>query len=435
MKTVAFKTLGCKLNQFETWAIKEEFEKEGFQTVSFREKADVFVINTCTVTSRADYKSRYEIRQAIKRNGHAFIVVTGCYAQTNPETIQKIPGVSLIVGNKEKRGLVQYLTHHLSSITHHPIVKVGDISNHTQFTDLEVSCVDSTRAFVKIQDGCNSFCSYCKVPYARGPNRSADSKKVVKKVKEFVDKKYKEVVLTGVNLGTYGKDLKGEEDLVSLLKSLLKIEELERLRLSSIEPNDISSDLIALVASNAKICKHLHIPLQSGDSEILSSMKRRYTISKYVALIDKLTSTIPDVSIGTDIIVGFPKETEQAFLNTYNLAMALPFAYMHIFPYSKREGTEAAKVPDQISPSVKHERTEKLRRLSKQKSFYFRKRYEGKTLSCLVLNTRDSETHKLVGLTSNYIRILFDGEDGLMNRILDVTITDVTYNNTFGKVY
>lgn len=222
---------------------------------------------------------------------------------------------------------------------------------------------------------------------------------------------------------------------MSLLKSLVKIDGLERLRLSSIEPNDIGEDLIALVATNQKICKHLHIPLQSGDSEILRSMKRRYTPSRYVALINKLTSAIPDVSIGTDILVGFPGETEQAFLNTYNLADTLPFAYMHIFPYSKREGTEAEKFPNQVSPSVKHERAEKLRRLSKQKSFCFRKRYEGKTLSCLVLNTRDSETQCLVGLASNYIRILFDGEDGFMNRILDVTITRVTEEKTFGRVH
>jgi len=429
---VAFKTLGCKLNQFETWGIKEDFEREGFKEVSFKEKADVYVINTCTVTSRADYKSRYEIRQAIKRNREGLVIVTGCYAQTDPEAILRIPGVSLIVGNKEKREIVRYIDRLKDAAS--PIVEVGDILNHPRFMDLDVGDVDTTRAFLKIQDGCNSFCSYCKVPYARGPSVSSPIKKVLKKIEKFVDMEYKEVVLTGINLGAYGRDLKEDIDLVGLLKEILKIDRLQRLRLSSIEPANISKDLISLLASDSRICRHLHIPLQSGDQRILFLMRRGYTPSEYVELIDTINSELKDISIGTDILVGFPGETEEAFLNTINLVRGLPLAYMHIFPYSKREGTEASSFQDQVPPFIRYERAKELRRLSKEKSSHFRKRYEGKVLSCLVLNTRDTETQKLVGLTSNYIEILFDGRDDFINSILDVAITKVTEGKTFGCV-
>ncbi|MDI6791250.1 MAG: tRNA (N(6)-L-threonylcarbamoyladenosine(37)-C(2))-methylthiotransferase MtaB [bacterium] len=426
MKTVAFRTLGCKLNQYETQIIRQMLIEANFSVVSFDSPADLYIINTCTVTNRSDCKSRQAIRQAVRRTQDPKVIVTGCYAQTNSKEISQIPGVGLVIGNSEKWRILEYLNS--------AGLKIGNISDQSEFETPEISDFGgNTRALIKVQDGCNSQCSYCKVPFARGPSRSQSLSRIIAQAERAVEKGYQEIVLTGVHLGRYGEELKEKAGLVGLLKALMKVEKLPRIRLSSIEPTEISETLINLLKEK-KICSHLHIPLQSGSDRILERMGRGYTASFYRELVLKLDDSIPGIAIGCDVMVGFPGETEEDFNHTLKLIEKLPVAYLHVFEYSARPGTLAATFKPEVPPQEKKKRSEILRRLSAEKSFLFRKGFEGKTLSVLILNTLDKETGCLRGLSDNYIEVLLPGEGQWVNRFVEVKITEVTLERTLGEL-
>jgi len=432
-KTIAFATLGCKLNQAETQEIEELLASRGYRAVPFEEPAQVYVINTCTVTGRADFSDRQTIRRAIARNPRALVVVTGCYAQTDPAAIARISGVDLIVGNQEKyelAGLLDSLTKRAT-----PLVRVGDIRKAVNVPVAPVTHFRGrSRAFVKIQDGCQHRCAFCIVPLARGGSRSQEPKVVVDQIHRLVESGYGEVVLTGVDMGHYGWDLFPRTTLASLLRQILDVPGLRRLRLSSILPPYFTDELIEVIAGSSRICPHLHIPLQSGSDRVLRLMRRPYNTRIYGSLVERLSRAIPDLGLGADVIVGFPGETDADFEVTRALIEALPVSYLHVFSYSDRKGTEAARLPGHLPARTITERSKALRRLGREKSLAFRRRLVGRTWEVLVLEERDKSTGRLSSLTGNYVEILFDGTDEWMGRFLNVSVTDATSDRTLGKV-
>ena len=363
MKTVSFYTLGCKLNQSETASLEEDFRRHGYYIVPFGTPSDVCVINTCTVTARSDYRCRQSIRRAIKTAPDAIVAVVGCYAQTDVETIQTIPGVDIVLGSDRKFDLLNYLEN--GNFT----CEQGE--NITFRESTPGLAENRTRAFLKIQDGCDSFCSYCIVPYARGRSRSASPDYLLNRMNEVVEKGYQEVVLTGVHIGKYGRDLQPALSLLQLLTLLLERTEVERIRLSSLEPQELSDELIELIQSSPRICNHFHIPLQSGSNPILRAMKRHYTRDRFATLIEKIIARIPDAGIGTDVIVGFPGESDDDFQASYDLITELPFSYLHVFNYSARQGTAAESLPDKVDDDVKKQRSHQLIKLGQSKKQQF----------------------------------------------------------------
>ena len=432
-KTIAFATVGCKLNQAETQEMEELLASRGYRAVPFEEPAQVYVINTCTVTGRADFSDRQMIRRAIARNPQALVVVTGCYAQTDPAAIARISGVDLIVGNQEKyelAGLLDSLTKRAT-----PLVRVGDIRKAVNVPVAPVTHFRGrSRAFVKIQDGCQHRCAFCIVPLARGGSRSQEPKVVVDQVYRLVESGYGEVVLTGVDMGHYGRDLFPRTTLAALLGQILDVPGLGRLRLSSILPPYFTDELIEVIAGSSRICPHLHIPLQSGSDRVLRLMRRPYNTRIYGSLVERLSRAIPDLGLGADVIVGFPGETDADFEVTRALIKALPVSYLHVFSYSDRKGTEAARLPGHLPARTITERSKALRRLGREKSLAFRRRQVGRTLEVLVLEGRDKCTGRLTGLTGNYVEILFDGPDEWMGRFMKVAVTDATSDRTLGEV-
>ncbi len=433
MKTIAFATLGCKLNQADTQEIEALLASRGFRAVPFEESAQVYVVNTCTVTARADFSDRQMIRRAVARNPDALIVVTGCLAQTNPAAVGRIPGVDLIVGNQEKydlAGLLDSLTKRAK-----PLVRVGDIQSAAGLPVAPVTHFSGrSRAFVKIQDGCQHRCAFCIVPYARGESRSQEPQVVVDQISRLVEAGYGEVVLTGVDMGHYGWDLVPRTNLAALLRKILETPGLSRLRLSSILPPYFTDELIEVIVGYHRICPHLHIPLQSGSDRILRLMRRPYNTRIYRSLVERLSKVIPNLGLGADMIVGFPGETDADFEETRRLVETLPFAYLHVFSYSDRKGTEAVRLPDHLPPRMIAERSKTLRRLSQGLNLAFRRRLLGQPQEVLVLETRDKANGLLVGLTGNYVEVLFEGPDEWMRQFLTVTVTDVTADRTLGEV-
>ena len=408
---IAFKTLGCKLNQYETYAIREDALSHGYEVVPFDQAADVYVINTCTVTERADQHSRQQIRKALRRNPEAYIAVCGCYSYIAPAALAKIPGVDLITGNIEKNRLFMMIPDPLIKETA-PRILIEPISStttipRTHFTQFGTM----TRAFVKIQEGCDYRCSYCVVPAVRGRSRSKPIEDVIDEVTRFASFGYGEVVLTGVHLGCYGRDINVE--LVELLANLAKIEKLHRLRLSSIEPVDMTNELIDFIVNEPKICRHLHLPLQSGHPRILCSMNRPYSPSDYAAIVARIKSADAGWCIGADVIVGFPGETDAEFEATYDFIKSISLSYLHVFTFSPRPGTPATAMPGHVPPPVKDERNSRLKELSKKKRRQFAESCYGVDLEFLIENQRDSITGNLIGLSDNYLRVLFEGPDAL----------------------
>jgi threonylcarbamoyladenosine tRNA methylthiotransferase MtaB len=430
--TIAFATLGCKLNQVESLELQRLLEARGYRAVPFEESAQVYVINTCTVTARADYSDRQMIRRAIAKNPSALIVATGCYSEINPQAIARIPGVDLIAGNQEKYQIPELLGSLRKRAR--PVVRVGEISKARSVPVVPVGHHSArTRAFVKIQDGCQHRCAFCIVPYARGGSRSQDGSVVVEQVQRLVESGRREVVLTGVDIGHYGRDLVPRTTLAALLARLVEVPGLRRLRLSSVLPAYFTDDLIEVITGSHAICPHLHIPLQSGSDRVLRSMRRPYNTNIYQALLERLSRAIPDLGLGADVIVGFPGETEADFRETVRLIEALPFSYLHVFSYSDRNGTEAVRLPDHLSPRVVAQRSKTLRALSKAKNLAFRQRLLGRKLEVLVLETREKATGLLTGLTGNYANVLFDGPDDWLGQFVNVTITDVQPERTLGE--
>ncbi len=432
-KTVAFATLGCKLNQVDTQEVQQLLASRGFRPVPFDEPAQVYVINTCTVTARADFSDRQMIRRAVARNPDALVVVTGCYAQTSPDAVAQIPGVDLIVGNQEKYDLAALL----DSLTkrERPLVRVGDIQRAVGIPVAPLTRFSGrSRAFVKIQDGCQHRCAFCIVPYARGGSRSREPEVVRDQVTRLAEAGYGEVVLTGVDMGHYGRDLVPRSTLAALVRGLVDVVGLRRLRLSSILPPYFTDELIEVIAGSPRICPHLHVPLQSGSVRILRRMRRPYTTRSYHSLVERLSSIIPDLGLGADVIVGFPGETDADFEETRALIEALPFSYLHVFSYSDRKGTEAVRLPEHVPPRAIRERSKALRWMSDAKNLAFRRRLVGRPEEVLVLETRDRATGRLVGLTGNYVEVLFQGPDEWMGRFLTVAVTEAGVGRTLGEV-
>ncbi len=428
MQTVAITTLGCKTNQFESAAMAELLGKEGFRVIPFEERADIYVINTCTVTARTDAESRKLIRRAQRRNPAARIVVTGCYAQVAFDKLQEMPGVDLILGNAEKRGIVGMLREAAG-----PRVRVSDISREARAEGLSLeSFAEHTRAFLQIQNGCDAFCSYCIVPYARGRSRSVPPEDVLAGIRGFAARGFREVVLTGIHLGGYGLDLAPPTSLRELLASADRERLVPRLRVGSVEPTEISPELIRFLAGAQTVCPHLHIPLQSGSDQVLAAMNRKYTTEQFRSVVADLAAAVPGICLGFDVIAGFPGETEEEFATGFRFIESLPVAYLHVFPFSPREGTPAATMAGQVPSHVVRARAEALRRLSDRKKLAYYREFLGKELPVLV-QERD-EKGMLRGLARNYVSVTLVGDGAPIGTEVTVRIDEVTRDSVRGEM-
>ncbi len=413
----AVATLGCKVNQYESAGILEALEIQGVDVVSFDQPADYYIINTCTVTDRSDIESRRLIRRAARANPEAQIIVTGCYAKLAPDNIRKMPGVALVTDQKALIAEAIATATPLTEITLHALAP--------GFSDLSalkpIRFFGHTRAFLKIQDGCNSRCRYCIVPFARGPSRSIPEIEVIIRIDKLRHAGYREIVLTGIHLGAYGADLTPPTDLFSIVKAVTDQRAVERLRLSSIEPLEITDPLIALFRHSEVLCRHLHIPLQSGDDGILRRMGRPYDREFFAHLLEKIWRALPDLAVGLDVMIGFPGEDEQAFERTVAFIEDLPVAYLHVFPYSERVGTEAAAMPGKVSDGDKKDRAERMRNIGKRKRTAFAQRFIGQIMAVLVEGKPDRKTGLWKGFSGNYIPVVLeDGDVSLVNHIVQV---------------
>jgi len=408
MFKVAITTLGCKVNQCESAGIAEAMAVRGMTLVPFEAEADCYIINTCTVTGRTDDQSRRLIRRAIRRNPSAAVLATGCYAQRAPEEIERIPGVRIVAGNAEKYRLPELLEKLARGKG--PQVCVGDIRSEKRFSPLGATVIPGhTRAFLKIQDGCDAFCSYCIVPWVRGGSRSLRPAEIERGIASLAGRGFREVVLSGIHLGAYGRDLVPATDLTAVVRRIIEERPIERLRLSSVEPREITDELLSLIGSSGIVCRHLHIPLQSGDDGILAAMNRDYDTAFFRDLIRNIAATIPGIAIGIDVMVGFPGETEAAFANTQRLVEELPFAYLHVFPFSRRPGTPAAAMPGQVPEADKKQRVERLRTIGAEKRRTFAEKFIGAPLAVLIEGKKDKSTGFFTGFSDNYIPVVCRG--------------------------
>lgn len=417
MSTVAFHTLGCKVNHYETEAIWQLFKDANYERVEFETNADVFVINTCTVTNTGDKKSRQIIRRAIRQNPDAVVCVTGCYAQTSSAEIMEIPGVDIVVGTQDRHKLLDYIQQFQDE--RQPINGVGNIMKNRTYEELEVPYfTDRTRASLKIQEGCNNFCTFCIIPWARGLMRSRDPEKVVEQATQLVNSGYKEIVLTGIHTGGYGQDLKNY-NLAQLLRDLDTIEGLERIRISSIEASQLTDEVIDVIGNSNKVVRHLHIPLQSGSDDVLKRMRRKYTMAHFSERLTKLHQALPDLAVTSDVIVGFPGESEDEFQETYDFIVNHHFSELHVFPYSPRIGTPAARMDNQIDEETKNVRVHKLISLSNQLAKEYASKFEDEVLE-VIPEEMGEEPHTLVGYADNYMKVRFEGDDSLIGQIVKV---------------
>lgn len=432
-KTFAVATLGCKVNQYESSVMTGMFENRGYQAVEFGQQADIYLINTCTVTHLSDRKSRQLIRRAVKTNPNALIIVTGCYAQTSPNDIMAIEGVNLVVGTVDRDKIVDFAEKVQGSAV--VLNCVRKLDQGIKFEELPAQVVTSReRAFLKIEEGCSNYCSYCIIPFARGPQRSRSLKDSLNQAKNLVEEGFKEIVLTGVHLGSYGRDLGGEANLNSLISSIIKIPGLSRLRISSLEPMDITPDLIDTIASQKGICHHLHIPLQSGDDQVLENMRRNYSINDYRRVIKQIRERIPGIALTTDVMVGFPGETDQQFCNTCDVIREISFSRLHVFKYSRRRGTPAAVFDHQIQPPVKEERSNVLLAISRELARDYASLHLGTVQEVLVEGSYSKKTGFDEGLTDNYQRVLFPAVFNKRGEIVNIKIESLQGENLSGTI-
>ncbi|OGP92248.1 MAG: tRNA (N(6)-L-threonylcarbamoyladenosine(37)-C(2))-methylthiotransferase MtaB [Deltaproteobacteria bacterium RBG_16_48_10] len=439
MTTISVATFGCKVNQFESEALIDALEQREYTVVPFEEGADITIINTCTVTHRADFQSRQMVRRASRSNPNSLIIVTGCYPQVETDAFLKMKGVHYLLGNGEKSRIPDLLPSMREGEC--PRVQVGDIQKERPFSETPLhSFHRHTRAFLKIQDGCNAYCSYCVVPHARGRSRSLPPERVVQNLKVLRERGFKEVVLTGIHLGAYGLDLSPPFPLEKLMRQLEQEETPDRIRLSSIEPGDFSPELISALSQSNKICPHLHIPIQSGDDDILKKMNRDYGRSFLSDLVQELHLKISKLSIGADVIVGFPGETEEKFRHTYGLIESLPFSYLHVFPFSKRKGTPAFQFPKGVNEKEIKKRAETMRELGKQKRQAFYHLFLNQELSVLVEDRKEKETGRWKGLSGNYIHVRLTDSTGAgkhrdgVNQEWTVRVTELAEKGVIGKI-
>ena len=428
-QTVALHTLGCKLNFSETSTIGNQFLKNGFSVVDMKDKADVYVFNTCTVTENAEKECRQLVRRVLRNNPNAYVIVTGCYAQLRADEISAIDGVDAVLGSNEKFEIFSLLKDFNKKELSCIYVSPNDELN--KFGLASSTDADSrTRAYFKIQDGCDYKCTFCTIPLARGKSRSMNPDLVVEEFTNLVKQGYKEIILTGVNVGDYGKSY--DLDFYELLKKLIRVKGDFRIRISSIEPNLLTDEIINLTAESEKLCKHFHIPLQSGSDAILRSMQRRYSAEDYRQVILKTKHLIPDVGIGVDVIVGYPGETEKEFMETYNFLLDLPISYLHVFTYSERPDTKALTISESVDPSERKRRNKMLRILSDKKKNYFYNQMIGKNVDVLFESKDESGTIK--GFSSNYVRVQNAYSKDLENQICNVAVSGIENGLVYGEI-
>ena len=430
---VGLTTLGCKVNQYESASLAEDLQQKDYALVPFNSVADFYIINTCTVTSFSDFQARQLIRRAHRANPQAKIIITGCYAQIAAADIATIEGVALVVGNSQKNTIPELLQ---NCGTETGRILASDIFQQKEFCSMPLSrFIDRSRAYLKIQDGCNSLCSYCIVPFARGKSRSMPQQEVLRAVASLSGHGYREIVLTGIHLGAYGHDLNPPANLTDMINLIIDSAENTRIRLSSIEPGEITDELLHLFNKKDIICPHLHIPLQSGNDNILKLMKRDYDAAFYRKLIEKIVATVNDVAIGVDVMVGFPSEGEEEFNSTLGLLQDLPIAYLHVFPYSERPQTLAREIQPKVTASLKKQRAAILRSLGVKKRAEFTQRLLGKELRVLVEKIKDKKTGLMEGVSQNYLSVLIDKPDlSALNKVVIVQTQDIRYGELYGKI-
>jgi threonylcarbamoyladenosine tRNA methylthiotransferase MtaB len=436
---VAFYTLGCKVNQNEIEALSALFKERGYTIVDFEEQADVYVINTCTVTHLADRKSRQMIRRAIKTNPQAKVVVTGCYAQTDPHAVKKIPGVSLIVGTNEKGHLLELVEelHQAGDISvtkGSPRIVVRKYQEMQQFEEIATEKnIARARAYLKVQEGCDQFCTYCIIPYARGPVRSRSLKNTLEEAEKLIKAGFREIILTGIHLGAYGRDLGAGINLEYLLQYLLPLNQKVRWRLSSLEPTEVNPELLRLLLENANFCPHLHLPLQSGHDEILRAMHRPYTTAQYLKIVTEIREVIPDIALTTDVMVGFPGENEEHFREYLRFVERVAFSRLHVFKYSPRKGTPAAKFSGQVLPPVKELRSREMFQLGKKLEKQYAEKFVNQLLHVLVEEKVGGTTWE--GSSANYLKIRFTALRELRGKIVPVVLKKVEANYCIGELF
>ncbi len=434
MPKVAFHTLGCKVNHYETEAIWQLFKESGYNRVDFEAMSDVYIINTCTVTNTGDKKSRQVIRRAIRKNPDAVVCVTGCYAQTSPAEVMAIPGVDIVVGTQDRVKMLEYIKQYKEE--RQPINGVGNIMKNRVYEELDVPAfTDRTRASLKIQEGCNNFCTFCIIPWARGLMRSRDPKEVIHQAQQLVDAGYREIVLTGIHTGGYGEDMK-DYNLAMLLRDLEEqVHGLKRIRISSIEASQITDEVIDVIDKSKLVVRHLHIPIQSGSNTVLKRMRRKYTMEFFGERLERLKEVLPGLAVTSDVIVGFPGETEEEFMETYHFIKSHKFSELHVFPYSKRTGTPAARMEEQIDEEVKNERVHRLISLSDQLAKEYASQFEDEVLEVIPEEEFKEELNKglYVGYTDNYLKVVFPSTEEMIGQIVKVKITKAGYPYNEGQ--
>ena len=430
MKSVASFALGCKVNQVESEAIAEAFAEKGYSVVDINDKADVYVINTCTVTNFGDKKSRQIIRRVKRQNPEAVVVVTGCYSQTAPEDVKKIDGVNIIIGTKGRNKVVEEVEKY--RFENGIVDYVDSVKFEKVFEPISINkLMNRCRVYIKIQDGCNQFCSYCIIPYARGPVRSRAEESVIEEVTILGKNGFKEIVLTGIHVASYGKDL-ANTDLLKLIKKLQLIEGIEQIRLSSVEPNIITEAFMAEISVMEKMCHHFHLSLQSGCDTTLRAMRRKYDTEKYMKAVETIRKYWNDAAISTDIIVGFPQESDEDFKECCDFAKSIKFAKIHVFPYSPKKGTDAEKMEGQISSETKSKRSEALSKIGNDDAKEFMKRYIGEELNVLFEHEAGNNVYE--GHTSNYINVLAKSDKDIRNKILKVKLVGIDRDHALGEI-
>jgi threonylcarbamoyladenosine tRNA methylthiotransferase MtaB len=437
---VAFSSLGCKLNSYETESLRGVFYEHQYDIVDFDQPADYYVINTCAVTGRAEADARQLIRALTKRHPSARVIVTGCYAQRDAQTLAAMPEVALVVGNAEKTQLFQLFEASLGRpdagervFTSHPF-KGPPTEKFTFGAGGNAAAISPfTRATIKVQDGCDDFCTFCVIPHLRGPSVSRHVAAILQHARALAAAGYKEIDLTGVHTGAYGLDLEPPTTLLAMLEQLVQVDGIERIRLNSIEPATVSDALLDFIAACPKICRHLHICLQSGDDGILRRMRRHYDVASYERLIAKVMQRMPECGLGSDLLVGFPGESEAHFERTLRVVERLPFSYLHVFTYSARPGTPAAKDPGQVHPAATKERSRRLRELGQAKKKAFAERFIGRQLAILLERKRDKDRHFLSGLTEHYVRVHVDAPETSVNQLVPVHLVAMTEDEVLGE--
>ena len=429
MKKVSFYTLGCKVNQYETNAMAQKFKEAGYEIVDMNDDiSDICIVNTCTVTNMSDRKSRHSLRRVKEKNPSAIIAAVGCYAQVAKNDLEKMSEIDIVLGNEEKANIVQYVEKFMENHNENKLIEIEDIASKKEFEDMgQITYTEKTRAFIKVQDGCNQFCSYCIIPYARGRVRSRNAESIIKEITQIAQNGIKEVVITGIHVASYGRDFGNENGLIELLEKINNIEGIKRIRLGSLEPKIITEEFMQRLSKLEKMCHHFHLSLQSGCDETLKRMNRKYTTAEVKKIIERLRRYYDDVMLTTDIIVGFPGETEEEFETTYQFLKEVKLYKMHVFQYSPRKGTRAAVMPNQIDGNIKEARSKKLIELSNENQKMYNQQLVGKEVEILF---EDKEIENGItyfrGHTQNYILVKYKTDENLENTLKNVKILELS---------